>query len=200
MEVTHVMPVWQAVFTGLIGLLYVGAGYRTMRVTARITSALLLMTIGALVATRVEHPAATVAIIAGAGILGYLAGNAFYFVSVALYGAVAGVLGAFLIAFLLGGPLGWTGGIAGAVAGGTLAVLFERPLGILCTSLIGGTLTALSTQAIVTGGAGQGPVRFGWAYAAILGGLAVAGCVIQARTTKNLPTKGAAAETPARLK
>lgn len=197
MEVTHVMPVWQAVFTGLIGLLYVGAGYRTMRVTARITSALLLMTIGALVATRVEHPAATVAIIAGAGILGYLAGNAFYFVSVALYGAVAGVLGAFLIAFLLGGPLGWMGGIAGALAGGTLALLFERPLGILCTSLIGGTLTALSTQAIVTGGAGHEPVRFGWAYAALLGGLALVGCVIQARTTKNLPAQGSPGPSPA---
>jgi len=198
MDVTHTMPLWQAIFTGLMGLLYVGAGYRTVRFTARISSAILLMVIGALVANRVEHTAATVAIILGAGILGFLAGNAFYFITVAVYGAVAGVVMAFLIATLMGGPLGWAGGIGGALAGGTLAILFERPLGILCTSIIGGMMTALSVQAIVIGGSGQGPARFGWAYGALL--LALVGCVIQARTTKDLPAKGGVGAPPAPMK
>ena len=196
MDSTHAMPLWQAVFTGLIGLLYVGAGYRTMRFTARLTSAILLMAIGTLVASRVEHTAAVVAIVVGAGVLGYLAGNAFYFISVGLYGAMAGVVGALLIALGLGGTLGWAGGIGGAIAGAVLAVLFERPIGILGTSLMGGALAMMSLQSVLVVRGMHGPGRFVGGYLALAAGLAIVGCIVQARTTKDLPPKGAPVEAP----
>lgn len=196
MDGTHAMPLWQAVFTGVIGLFYVGAGYRTMRFTARITSALLLMAIGTLAASRVEHAAAVVAIVVGAGVLGYLAGNAFYFLSVTLYGAAGGVVAALLIALGLGGTLGWAGGIGGAIAGAVLAVLFERPIGILGTSLMGGGLAMMSLQSVLVARGMHGPGRFVWGYVALAAGLAVLGCVVQARTTKDLPPKGAPAQAP----
>ncbi len=196
MDGTHAMPLWQAVFTGLIGLLYVGAGYRTMRFTARLTSAMLLMALGTLVASRVEHSAAVVAIVVGAGVLGYLAGNAFYFVSVALYGAMGGVVAALLIALGLGGTLGWAGGIGGAIAGAVLAVLFERPIGILGTSLMGGGLAMISLQSALLAKSVHYPGRFQWGYVALAVGLAIVGCVVQARTTKDLPPKGTPGEAP----
>ena len=43
MEANPTLPLWQAVFTGAIGLLYILAGYRTMRFAMRLTSGLLFM-------------------------------------------------------------------------------------------------------------------------------------------------------------
>lgn len=188
MDVERAMPVWQGLLAGLFGLLYVFSGYRTLRFTARMTSALLFGTIGMLAATNVAHPAAVVAIVAGAGILGFLLGNAFYFVSVSLYGAAGGVVLAAMINLLAGGrELGWAAGIGGAVAGAVLAVLFERPIGILGTSLVGGALTMKAVHSLLIANGVHAPGRYVAGYVSLVFVLGLVGCIVQAKTTKNLP-------------
>lgn len=201
MDGTHAMSLGQAVFCGLLGVLYVFAGYRTMRFTARVKSALLFAVLGAFAASHVQHAAAVAGIVVGAGVLGYLLGDALYYVMVGLCGAIAGVVASFVIALLMHGTPGWAGGIGGAVAGAVLAILFERPIGILGTSLMGAALTTMSVQGVLVA---RGVVqdthefhhRFGLGYVALLLGLTVVGSVVQARTTKNLPAKGAPGEVP----
>ena len=194
MEATHAMPLWQAIFAGLIGLLYIIAGYRTMRFTTRIASALLFMTAAYLFAPQVQHWAAAAGIILGAGILGFLLGNALYFLIVALYGAGGGVALAAIVVGAFGGKVGLGSGIAGALTGLVLAFVIERPVGIFATSVMGGWGIA---QAIASALASTGAVsdqhehyrRFGLGYLALTLGLTVLGCVVQAKTTKNLPPR-----------
>lgn len=194
MEASHPMPLWQAVFTGLFGLMYLLAGYRTMRFTARVASALLFAGLGALAASHVNHWAAAAGIIVGAGIVGFLLGNALYFVTVGLYGAGAGVVLAALIVGAFGHKVGWASGIAGAAAGAVLAIFIERPVGIFATSLIGGALlvTAVQSGLVATGVIAdlhEHAHRFAGGYAALIVGSAILGCIVQARTTKNLPPR-----------
>lgn len=201
MDGTHAMSLGQAVFCGLLGVLYVFAGYRMMRLTAKVKSALLFAVLGAFAASRVPNAAAVAGIVVGAGVLGYLLGDALYFVMVGLCGAIAGVVAAFVIALLMHATPGWAGGIGGAAAGAVLAILFERPVGILGTSLMGAALATMSVQGVLAApGAVRDPQafhdRFGPAYLALLAGLTLAGCLVQAKTAKNLPAKGAPGEGP----
>lgn len=198
MDVEHAMPVWQAALAGLFGLLYVFSGYRTLRFTARVTSALLFMAIGLLVSSNVSHPLATLGIVAGAGILGWLLGNAFYFVNVSLYGAAGGIVLAAVITVLAGGHgIGWAAGIGGAVAGAVLAVLFERPAGILGTSLVGGALTMKAAQGFLVSNGTHEPGRYAAGYVALVLALGVLGCIVQAKSTKNMPPPSKDANAPA---
>ncbi len=200
MDTELAMPLWQASFSGVFALLYILSGYRTVRFTARLMSALLFGVVAMMASTRVEHGAVVAAIVIGAGLLGFLVGNAFYFVTVALYGAVGGVVLAALISMGLGHPVGWAAGIGGAVAGALLGIIFERPAVILGTSLAGGALAAKSLESVLaSGNLADHHHRFGWAYALLTVALGVVGCVIQARTTRDLPpppTKGASQPPP----
>lgn len=196
MDTEHALPVWAAAFSGLFALLYVFSGYRTVRFTARVMSAILFAVVGMAAASgRVEHAGVVAAIVVGAGIVGFLLGNAFYFVTVALYGAAGGVVLAALISTGLGHPVGWAAGIGGAAAGAVLGILFERPFVILGTSLAGGALAAKSIEGMLgVQDLHEHHHRFGWAYALLTVALGVVGCIVQAKTTKNLPpppSKGA---------
>src|SRR5437667_3125552 len=107
MDAAHPMTPLQAAFSGLFPLLDIFTGYRTVRCTARVMSAVLFGVVAMMASTHVEHGAVVAAIVIGAGIVGFLLGNAFYFVTVALYGAVGGVVLAALISMGLGHPVGW---------------------------------------------------------------------------------------------
>jgi hypothetical protein len=189
MESSGSHPLWQLFFSGILGLTYVLAGYRTMRFTARMTSALLFMTLGALVAAHLENPVAIVSILVGSAIAGFLLGNAFYYVNVALFGAGAGAVVAGVICSLFGQTLGWASGLGGGLAGAILAILFERPVGILGTSLIGGALTMMAVQSPLIQIGMTESRQIGWVSLALFVGLTVLGCVVQARTTRHLPPR-----------
>jgi hypothetical protein len=196
MEDSATNPLWQLIFSGILGLTYVLAGYRTMRFTARLTSALLFMGLGALVGGHVQNPVAVLSILAGSAVVGYLLGNAFYYVNVALFGAGAGVVVAAVIAASLGGTLGWGSGIGGGIAGAVLGILFERPIGIFGTSVIGGALTMMAIQLPLIVVGMPGPKQVAWSSLALFTGLALLGCIVQARTTKNLPERSDGGKTP----
>jgi hypothetical protein len=191
MEANHIMPLWQAVFSGMIGLVYIFAGYRTLRFTARVTSGLLFMMVGVIIASHVTHGLVAAAIIVGAGILGFLLGNAFYFVTMSLYGAAAGGVIGWIIGGLIVHAVSWPAIIGGAIGGAVLAILFERPIGIAATSVIGAgaTMKALHSALVVSGVHAADRLR--WAYVALVAVLTVLGCVVQAQTTKNLPPREA---------
>ena len=192
MQENHIMPLWQAVFTGLIGLMYVFAGYRTLRFTARVTSALLFMVVGTIVASHVTHGLVAAAIILGSGVLGFLLGNAFYFFTMSLYGAAAGGLLGWVIGMAAQAQNLWPAILCGAAVGAVLAILFERPIGIVATAVMGsGAMMKALHSALVVSGV-HAADRLRWGYLALFAGLAVAGCVVQAHTTRNLPPREAA--------
>jgi hypothetical protein len=196
MEDSVTNPLWQLIFSGILGLTYVLAGYRTMRFTARMTSALLFMGLGALVGAHVQNTAGVLAILAGSAVVGFLLGNAFYYVNIALFGAGAGVVVAAVIGASCGSTLGWGSGIGGGVAGAVLAILFERPIGIFGTSVIGAALTMMAVQIPLVLIGVPGPRQPAWSSVALFTGLTLLGCVVQARTTKNLPKRSASGKTP----
>jgi MFS family permease len=207
MDTEHAIPLWQAAFSGVFALLYIFSGYRTVRFTARLMSAVLCMLVGMMASSHLEHGLVIAAIIVGAGIVGFLLGNALYYLTVALYGAAGGfVLGA-VISSLAVHSITPAAAIGGALAGAILAIFLERPMVILGTSLTGGWLVAMSVQGVLaaTGVVHDVPEhhhRFGWAYALLTVALGIVGCVVQARTTKDLPpppSKGGPGRAPARV-
>ncbi len=206
MDTEHAIPVWQAAFSGIFALLYIFTGYRTVRFAARVMSAVLCMLVGLMASSHLEHGAVTAAIVVGAGIVGFLLGNALYFITVALYGAAGGgVLGA-VISSIAVHSVSPVAAIGGALAGAILAIFLERPMVILGTSLAGGWLVATSVQGILAATSVIQDIhehhhQFGWAYALLTLALGVVGCAVQARTTKDLPpppTKGGPVRTPVR--
>lgn len=189
MEEHHIMPIWQASFTGLIGLVYIFAGYRTLRFTARVTSALLFMVVGALVASHMTHGLVAAAIIVGGGILGFLLGNAFYFFTMSLYGAAAGGILGWVIGALAVHAVSWPAILGGAAVGAILAILFEHPIGIFATTVMGaGAVMKAVHSALVVNGV-HAADHYRWAYATLFLTLTIIGCVVQAHTTKNLPPR-----------
>jgi hypothetical protein len=125
----------------ILGLLYTFAGYRWIRLTTRLASAMLFAGIaGSLAQDRVQ-PLFQLGLMLAAGVLGFLLGNVVYYLVVFLYGAAAGAL-------LAAAPAGGTAHadawilLAGAAAGGLLALLFERPLLIVASSVLGSFLLA----------------------------------------------------------
>lgn len=173
------LPLWSAAVFAGVGLLLTFAGYRSMRMAARVASAFVFAAAGLFVGLHFQKPWLSIAAAAGLGTLGYLLGDAFYYLKVAANGGTAGAVLAVIGCVLLGrdpGPAAWLGG---ALAGGLLAVLFERPIGILGTSVIGAAClgVALGKVASLSGGLSL----------AVFAALAAAGCWTQAVTTRRLP-------------
>jgi hypothetical protein len=192
MNSEHAIPVWQAVFSGIFALVYIFSGYRTVRFTTRVMSAVLCMVAAMMASSHLQNGIVIAALIVGAGVIGFLLGNAFYFLTVALYGAAGGFVVGALISTLAVHSVTPAAALGGALAGGILAVFLERPMVILGTSLAGGWLVSMSIRGILaaTGVVPDGPDhphRFGWAYALLTVALGILGCVVQAKTTKNLP-------------
>jgi len=189
MEGSAAPHVWQLVFSGILGLTYVLAGYSTMRFTARMTSAILFLGLGALVAHHVQSPLAGAGILAVSAILGFVLGNAFYFVNVAALGAGAGVVLAAVASAALGGRLGWASGIAGGISGAGLAILFERPIGVLGTSIVGAALTLLAVKIPLLMIGEPHSKRLALSALGLFLGLVAIGCAVQGHTTRNLPRR-----------
>jgi hypothetical protein len=187
MEGSTAPQLWQLVFSGILGLTYVLAGYRTMRFTARMTSAVLFMGLGSLIAHHVHSPVLAGGILAAAAVIGYLLGNAFYYVNVGVLGAGAGVVLAAVFCAAIGSRLSWGSGISGGLAGLILAILVERPVGIFGTSIIGSALAmgAMRVPLLMIGEPGSRPLA--WGSLALFLGLVAVGCAVQARTTRHLP-------------
>lgn len=184
------VPLWYGVAAGLIGLLLIFAGYRTLRVTARFASAIIFLAVGLGIGTHIKNPYVAFGVAVALGVVGYLLGNVLYFVNVAINGAGAGIMLVGAICLGAGVDPGIKLLIAGAVLGGGLALFLERPIGILATSTLGSGLFLIGVLSFFHGQAPRGVVL--GALAAFFG-LIVAGCVVQAKTTRNLPAKGAPA-------
>jgi hypothetical protein len=190
MDTDHGTTLLPALLSGLVGVTYVLWGYRTLRFMSRMACFLLFVELGILLVPQVAHSASAVAILVGAGLLGFLLGNAFYFVTVGLYGAAAGVLVPAILNALLGGhPIGWAAGLVGGGVGALLAILFERPIGIAGTSVLGGVLLTMAVHAILVANGFHGPGRFTGAYGILALVLTALGCWAQARSTKDLPPR-----------
>lgn len=191
------MPVWYGAIWALAGIGLILVGYRGMRLFARLASAVFLAAVGLLACAHFHlGPGASLGIAAGAGIVGFLAGNAFYFFNVGLNGAAAGYVLAGAAAQALAGQTPPWILILGMAAGALLAVLFERPLGIFGTSLVGAALLAGGLSAALAAGGIGAPGRPGALYGALLLAATVAGCIFQARTTRDLPPRGARRDPP----
>ncbi len=187
MENLKGLPLWFGVFVGLFGLVLVAAGYRLMRLFARVAGALLFGAAGLLAAAHFHlGPWPSLGIAAGAGLLGFLAGNALYYVNVTLNGAAAGHVLASAIGVAATGQAHPAASIAGMILGGLLAVCFERPIGIFGTSVVGGALLAAGLSAALA--ASGAAASSGWLYGALLLLCAAGGCILQARTTRDLPS------------
>lgn len=180
------LPLWHGVLWAALGLVLVAAGYRLMRVFARLAGALLFAAAGLLAAAHFQAGAwPSLGIAAGAALLGYLSGNALYYLNVALNGAAAGhVLAAAASSALAGRAHPWAS-VAGMLLGGILAVCFERPIGLFGTSVVGGALAAAGLSAALA--AAGVPPGLGWLYGLLLLACAAGGTLIQARTTRDLP-------------
>lgn len=179
-----------------MGLVFAFFGYRLMRSMIRIQSALIFAIVGLSVATEGGWaPLAILGATLGLGVLGYFLGDLLYYVDVFLTGAFVGLAIAVVVMLLGGGEIEISGALAGAglglVVGGVLAIIFERPMGILLFSLAGSVLVSLGSSILITGhtvkdvdGILQG------VFLAMIGIFAVAGCVVQKGNTKNLPARG----------
>jgi len=175
------VPAWNAVLFAAIGALLVLAGYRSMRLTARLSAAVLFAAVGLLAGVYLEKPVVGIVAAAVLGGLGYALGDVFYFINMALNGAGAGaVLGA-AACLALGREAGAIALAAGAVTGGLLAMIFERPIGILGTSVLGAALCTVALGSVP----GLPPAVAALAFL----GLIVLGCLTQAATTRKLPPR-----------
>lgn len=196
MEGSTAPQLWQLIFSGVLGLTYVLAGYRTMRFTARMASAILFMGLGSLAAHHVHNPAGAAGILAATAIVGFLLGNAFYYVNVAIFGAGAGVVLAAVLCAALGSHMNWGSGISGGLAGAIAAVLIERPIGVFATSVIGSALTlgAVRVPLLRIGEPESAPLALGSLALFLI--LVVVGCAVQARTTRHLPPPAESGKRP----
>ncbi len=197
MENLKDMPVWYGAVWALLGLVLVLSGYRLMRLFARFASASLFGAIGLLVAAHFHlGPWISLGIAIGLGIAGFLAGNVFYFVNVFLNGAAAGYVLAGAIGYAAAGQASPAVSLIGVIAGGVLALIFERPIGIFGTSLIGAALLAVGLSAALVAAGAHAPGRLGWMYGALLILATVGGCILQARTTRDLPPPSTSRQPP----
>ena len=180
-------------FMALIGLGILFFGYRLNRWAAKINAALMLggfafALLGGADTIILSLPAALLF-----GFLGYKLGDVYYFVNVALYGLFAGGVLGYLVSLAVLPDSGLLLAIGGAVAGAVLGVIFERPIGIFATSVIGSAFIVLTVPIIR--GKGSVDVENGELpeISMLVGGLFVLttliGCVVQAKSTKNLPSR-----------
>jgi hypothetical protein len=179
-------PWFLALALGAVCLL---AGYRMVRFSSKLQSAMMAILLGLAFGQHLQSGWAVAAILVAAAIAGFLLGNAFYYVNIALVGAIMGVLFMFLGAAAIGGTIEWGSGIASAVLGMMLAVRFERPAVILGTSMAGASL-------LLDGGHSLGMAMPISVAAALFVVLSVLGCSVQARSKKRLPAKAPAPRDP----
>jgi hypothetical protein len=160
----------------LAGAVCLIQGYRMVRFSSKLGSALFAIALGLTAGQHLHNGWVVAAILAGAGIAGWRLGNAYYFVNMALVGALMGVIVMFLGARMIGGTIEWTSALASAVLGAMLSVRFERPLVILGSSISG---AAMLVQA--------GHPDPSWGAAGLIVCLTLLGCLYQARRTRPLP-------------
>jgi len=173
----------------LVGTVCLLTGYRMVRFSSRLQSAMLGILLGLSFGQHLHNGWAVAGILTVAAIAGFLLGNAFYYVNIALVGAIMGVLFMFIGAAAIGGTIEWGSGMASAILGGMLAVRFERPAVILGTSVAGASLFLQATQPM-------GVNLVPWGAAVLFVVLSVAGCVVQARSTKACPARPPAPRDP----
>jgi len=162
----------------LVGTFCLVFGYRYVRFSSRLGSALLAIFLALTAGQHLQNGWALAAILAAAAVAGWLLGNAYYYVNVAIFGAFMGVIGMFGVALAAGGTLEWSSALASAVLGAMLTVRFERPLVVLGTSLCGASM-------LVQTGAGDPAWGAGVAFVA----LTLLGCLFQAGRMKRSETK-----------
>jgi hypothetical protein len=161
----------------VVGALCLLSGYRMVRWSSRLQSAMLAILLGLSFGQHLHNPWAVAGILAAAGIVGFLLGNAFYYVNIAFVGAILGVFTMALGAWAIGGHIEWASGIASAVLGVMLACRFERPAVILGTSVAGASM-------LIQAGQSLGVTLPLLVVAGIFLSLSVLGCVFQAKRMK----------------
>jgi hypothetical protein len=179
----------QMILAAFLGALYVFAGYRTVRFTSRVSSALVFLCIGLWAAQHVENGWIGAGIAVAAAVSGYLLGNAYYYVHVVGAGALGGVILMAVGAAAIGGHLTWGSGLASAALGSLLACRFQRPIVIFATSLIGAILVMMVAQ-LPLAFLLPGPKALAWTDVAVAAVVTTVGCVVQSRTTRRLPAQG----------
>ena len=191
MENVQGNELWFGAITALMGLVFALAGYRMLRVMAKVACALLCFSLGATLGNHYfpDQSMASLGIGVGAGIVGFLIGSAYYFVSVFLFGAGAGIATFFVVVSATGWEQNLAGMLVGAGIGGVISLLLQRPFIIVASSLLGG-LKFTQGVAVLTGFAAKENFGgFGWAFLGLAVVLAIAGCVVQFKTTRNMPER-----------
>jgi hypothetical protein len=187
MEVMSPQAPW--FLSAMVGALCLLSGYRWIRFSSKLASAILAVLLGLAVGQQLQSGWAVAAILSAAAIAGFLLGNAYYYVNMALVGAIMGVLFMALGAASIGGTIEWPSGVASAVLGAMLAVRFERPIVIVGMSITGAILFLQSAQSL--------GIRTSPGVAAlVVVALTLLGCAVQARTTKRPAAKPPAPRDP----
>jgi hypothetical protein len=177
-----------AAAAGAIGLALTFMGYRLMRVAVRVFAGLFLALAAYLVAAQTQEPWLIAGVSIAAGVVGFLIGDAFYWLFIALFGAAAGSALAAGVCQSSGVEHPHVGILlAAAAAGVVLAVLLQRPFYIFATAANGAMAAAAGLHGVLVATGVHGPQAFGPGYLVLFLGLLVAGCFVQAKTTKNLP-------------
>src|SRR5438105_414931 len=97
----------QMIFAALIGFLYVFAGYRMVRFTSKLESALFFSFLGLLACQQVDNGGLVAGLLCALAVVGFLLGNLYYYAYMALVGALAGVVVMAIAACAMGGGIGW---------------------------------------------------------------------------------------------
>jgi Domain of unknown function (DUF4203) len=163
-------PFFLVVLVGAFCLLF---GYRYVRFSSKLGSALLGVVLGLTAGPQLQNGWLVAALLAAAAVAGWLLGNAYYYVNMAIFGAFMGVMGMFLAALAAGGALEWSSGLASAILGAMLTIRFERPLVVLGTSMAGAAML------VQTGHADPA-----WGAAVAFVALTLLGCLFQAGRMK----------------
>ena len=185
------IPLWQQLFVSLAGLMILAFGYRWARFATRVESALLAMGLASLAFQRVDNGLLLAGIAIAAAVVGWRLGNAYYYTIAAIIGGMAGLVAMGLAA---GAFPSWDAALASIVLGAMLTVKFERPVVILGSSAVGAVTVAL---AWIPHQAGHtlppGALRM---LTATTAALTVAGCLVQARTSRPKPATPPARRDP----
>ncbi len=163
-------PLVQIVAACAIGFLYLLAGYRCARFLFKCEAAVLFAALGGLAFHDSVHWVILLAMVLGLAVLGWKFGNAYYFLHVALLGAIVG----FCTAWGVRGGIEWGPSLAGAAIGVVLGIVVERPALIFLTSAMGAFLLAASASAQVM-------TRESWVLWSVL---TVAGTIYQIQTAR----------------
>lgn len=191
MEKLQNAPALTAAMLAVLGIAMTFGGYRITRVAARIMTGILAAVVGVLAGMHFGMNG-YLALGAGAvlGIVGFAVGDAGYYLGVLLIGVLTGFTMVATVFMIGGWEPSWAPYIAGAVVCAILTVAFERPLAIFGTSFVGGSLLSDGLHRIMTDAGKTSPeTREIWLYLGLVLLTTVLGCVVQAKTTKNLPDK-----------